>query len=339
MVAAGHTKEVSGYMDDFEGKNVLITGGLGFIGSNLAHKLVDLNANVLIIDSLSPNGGGDIHNIDGITDKVKLEKIDVQNKKMYRFVKNQDYIFHLAAQLSHSRSMKYPQEDFEINVLCSLNLLEACRNCSSDTKIIYTGTRGQYGRIKYNPVNEKHLLQPIDVNGVSKLAAERYHLVYNKIYGIKTTAIRLTNTYGPRHQMKNSEQGFIGWFIRLAMDNKTIKIFGDGKQLRDFNYVDDVVAALLVAATNKKANSEVFNIGSGKPISVINLVKTILKIINKGKYKLIPFPEEKKRIEIGDYVADITKINEYLGWKPKTSIEDGLKKTIEFYEKNKLKYW
>ncbi len=331
---------MNGLSGAFSGSNVMITGGLGFIGSNLAHELVRLNSNVLIVDSLLPGCGGNRYNIRDIEGRVRVEGADIRDwPKMCRLVRNQDFIFHLAAHLSHVNSMKDPALDFEINCMGSLNLLEACRRHSPDARLVYTGTRGQYGKMQYSPVNENHPIRPADINGVNKHAAEQYHVLYSRLYGLRTTSLRLTNVYGPRHQMRHSRQGFAGWFIRLAMDNQRIRIFGDGRQLRDLNYVDDVVSALLVAASEEKSNGETFNIGSGEPVSILEFAKTLIETSGSGSYELVPFPEDKKSIEVGSYVADFTKIKNRLGWEPKTPLRAGLEKTIRFYREHRRHYW
>lgn len=325
--------------EEFKDTGVLITGGVGFIGSNLAHKLIELGANVTIVDTMIPEMGGNLYNIYEIKDKVKLNFADIRDENaMNQLVKNKNYIFNLAAQLSHTESMKDPFSDLDINCRGHLVLLEACRKFNDQAKIIYTGTRAQYGKILYTPVDEKHPINPTDANGITKHACEQYHLLYYNVYDIKTTSLRLTNTYGPRHQMRHKEQGFIGWFIRQAMDKEEIKIFGDGQQLRDISYVDDVVDALLMAATNDKAYGEVFNLG-GCPISLLNLVKLIIEVVGRGTYKLIDYPGERNKIEIGDYIADITKIKKVLGWEPKADIKEGVIKMVKYYEKNKPNYW
>lgn len=324
---------------EFKEAEVLITGGLGFIGSNLAHKLVELGANTTIVDALIPNEGGNLYNIQAIEDKVKLNFADIRDEgAMNQLVRDKDYIFNLAAQLSHTESMKDPFTDLDINCRGHLVLLEACRQFNDGVKIVYTGTRAQYGGILYNPVGEKHPINPTDANGISKHACEQYHHLYHNVYGVNATSLRLTNTYGPMHQMRHKEQGFIGWFIRQAMDGEEIKIFGDGQQLRDINYVDDVVDALLMVAMSGKADGEVFNLG-GCPVSLLNLVKLIIDVAGRGSCELVEYPKKWKKIEIGDYVADITKIKEVVGWEPKTRIRDGLVKTAGYYEKNKSYYW
>jgi len=326
--------------ENFNGKNCLITGGLGFIGSNLAHRLASCGANVLIVDSLVPQYGGNLFNVKDIKDKVKINIADVRDSSsMNRLVQNQDYIFNLAGQVSHVDSMHNPYPDLEINVKGQLIVLEACRRNNPNVKIIYAGSRSQYGRAERLPVDEKHLMHPTDINGVNKVAGEAYHLVYYNAYGLRTCSLRLTNTFGERQYMRSNRQTYLAWFIRLALDNKTIEIYGKGKQLRDFNYVSDVVDAMLLAAGSKKADGETFNLGSGKPISVIDSAKKVIEVAGSGALKQVPFPAEKKRIEIGDYYADFEKIKSTLGWKPKISFAQGLQRTIDFYRKYKTYYW
>lgn len=323
----------------YKGKKILVTGGLGFIGSNIAHELVRLGSDVTILDSLYSKGGGNLFNIKGIENNVRLNFADMRDEAaVNQLVKGKDYIFNLAAQLSHVESMENPFEDLEINCLGTLTMLEACRKYNDSVKIIFSGTRSQYGRIVYTPVDENHPINPVDTNGISKHAAEQYHLLYSRTYGIKTTSLRLTNTYGSRHLMRHSRQGFLNWFIRQAMDNEVIKIFGDGKQVRDFHYVDDVVHALLLAGESKHSEGEVFNLG-GESINLINLVKLIIKIIPRGSFELVPFPDERKKIEIGSYIANYEKIKNTLGWEPKIGLEEGIKKTVEFYEEHRKEYW
>jgi UDP-glucose 4-epimerase len=327
------------YQSIFKNKNVMVTGGLGFVGSALAYKLVDLGANILLVDSLIPGYGGNIRNIYGIEDKVKVNVSDVRDKySMNHLIQGQNYLFNLAGTLSHVDSMRDPFTDLEINCVSQLRILESCKNYNREVKVIFAATRGEYGKADYLPVDEKHPLHPTDINGINNIAGEWYHILYNNIYGIRTTSLRLTNTYGPRHQMKHHKQGIINWFIRLVIDNQTIKIFGDGKQVRDTNYVDDVVEALLLAAASEKSNGEVFNLG-GTPVNLVDIVKKMIAIAGKGKYEFVPFPEDSQKIEIGDYIANWKKIKNALGWEPKVRLEEGLKRTIDYYEKNKGYYW
>ncbi|HDY68487.1 MAG: NAD-dependent epimerase/dehydratase family protein [Candidatus Scalindua sediminis] len=323
----------------FKDKKILITGGLGFIGSTLAHRLVRMGADIYLIDSLIPEYGGNNFNIDGIEDKVKVNIADVRDKhSMDYLVKGKDVIFNLAGTLSHIDSMKDPFTDLEINCRSQLSILESCRKNNKDVKIVFAGTRGQYGKANYLPVDEKHPMHPTDVNGINNVAGESYHILYNNIYGIKAVSLRLTNTYGPRHQMKHHKQGIINWFIRQLIDCQTVKLYGDGKQIRDINYVDDVIEALLLVACSEKVNGEVFNLG-GIPKSLVDLVKIMISVYGKGNYELIPFREDLKRIEVGDYVANYEKIKTTVKWQPKTSLEEGLRLTFDYYEKYKKHYW
>ena len=309
----------------FKNKKILITGGMGFIGSTLAHRLVKIDADIYLIDSLIPEYGGNNFNIDGIEDKVKVNIADVRDKhSMDYLVKGKDIIFNLAGTLSHIDSMNDPFTDLEINCRSQLSILESCRKNNRDVKIIFAGTRGQYGKADHLPVDEKHLMHPTDVNGINNIAGESYHILYNNIYGIRAVSLRLTNTYGPRHQMRHHKQGIINWFIRQLIEGQTIKLYGDGKQIRDINYVDDVVEALLLAACNEKANGEAFNLG-GIPKNLIDLVETMIDVYGKGNYELIPFKDDLKKIEIGDYIANYEKIKNTVGWQPKISLEEGLR--------------
>ncbi len=329
------------YIKEFyAGSHVMITGGLGFIGSNLAHRLVELGAHVLIIDSLIPHYGGNLFNIKAIEDNVKINIADVRDEfGMNYLVRDQDVMFNLAGQVSHIDSMEDPYTDLNINVRSQLSILEACRKNNSKIKIVFASTRQVYGKPEYLPVDEKHPLHPTDVNGINKMAGEWYHILYNNVHGIKTTSLRLTNTYGPRQLMKHSRQGFIGWFIRQIVEGSEIKIFGDGQQKRDLNYVDDVVEAFLFAGASDKVNGMVFNLGDDNPIDLLSLVQLLIELNGGGSYSLIPFPEERKKIDIGDYYAAYEKIKTVLGWKPKNSIREGLAKTIHFYKKFRQHYW
>jgi len=326
--------------DSYRGKKVMITGGLGFIGSNLAHRLEELGADILIVDSLIPDHGGNLFNIEDIADQVRVNVADVRDRNgMDYLVRGQDHIFNLAGQVSHIDSMRDPYTDLEINCRSQLSLLEACRYNNPTVKIIYASTRQIYGVPDYLPVDEGHLLHPTDVNGINKMAGEWYHILYNNVYGLRATSLRLTNTYGPRQLVKHSRQGFIGWFIRLAVDGEEISVYGDGKQLRDLNYVDDVVEAFLLAGAAETVNGEVFNLGGLRPVSLLEIADTLIDLCPEASYRLVSFPEEKKRIDIGDYYGDYGKIETTLGWKPRTSLRDGLAKTLEFYRQHKEHYW
>lgn len=324
----------------YRGKNALITGGLGFIGSNLAHRLVDYEANVLIVDSLIPDYGGNLFNVQDIRDKITVNIADVRDQYgMNYLVRDQDFIFNLAGQVSHIDSMQDPFTDLEINCKAQLSILEACRHNNPGVKIVFAGTRQQYGKPDYLPVDEKHLQHPTDVNGINKMAGEWYHILYNNVHGIRASSLRLTNTYGPRQLMKHNRQGFMSVFIRQIIDGETIKIFGDGKQIRDFNYVDDVVDAFLLIAGYSDCDGFIYNLGGDEPMMLIDLVKLLIETSGGGDYELVPFPADKKRIDIGDYYGDYRRIKAVMGWKYRTSMKDGLKKTIDYFRQYKQHYW
>ncbi|MBU4311297.1 MAG: GDP-mannose 4,6-dehydratase [Candidatus Omnitrophica bacterium] len=324
----------------YKGKKILITGGLGFIGSNLARRLAEFDSEIVLVDSLIPDFGGNLFNIEEIKENVTVNISDVRDESsMSYLVRGHDIIFNLAGTLSHIDSMTDPFTDLEINCRSQLTILECCRKYNPGVKIIFSGTRGQYGKAQYLPVDEKHPMCPTDVNGINNMAGEWYHILYSRIYGIRAVSLRLTNTYGPRHQMKHSKQGFLNWFLRLSMEGENINIYGDGSQKRDFNYIDDVVEAFLIAGANDKTDGEVYNIGSGIPGSVKEVADKIVKTTGSGSYKLIPYPKEKQSVEIGDYYADYSKFKKAFGWEPKVSIEEGLKRTFEFYKKYRKYYW
>lgn len=323
----------------YDNKQVLITGGLGFIGSTLTYRLLEYGAQVTIIDSLIPEYGGNLFNIQDIKDKVRVNISDVRDKYgINNLVLGKECIFNLAGTLSHIDSMKDPFTDLDINCVSQLSILEACRKYNPDAKLVFAGTRGQYGRAQYLPVDEKHPLVPTDVNGINNSSGEAYHILYNNIYGIRATSLRLTNTFGPRHQMKHPRQGIINWFVRQIIDGKKIKIYGDGKQIRDANYVGDVVEAFLLSMASKETNGEIYNIG-GCPVSLVDLIETMIKIYGKGEYEIVSFPSDYQKIEVGDYIADYSKFKRVTGWSPKVSLENGLSMTFEFYEKYKQYYW
>jgi UDP-glucose 4-epimerase len=310
----------------------MITGGLGFIGSNLARELVSLGARVLIVDSLIPDYGGNVFNIDGVADRLRVNVADIrQQTTMNYLVQGHDVIFNLAGQVSHIDSMREPYTDLEINCRSQLTVLEACRHNNPGVKVVFAGTRQVYGRPDTLPVTETHLVRPTDVNGINKAAGEYYHLVYNNVFGIRACSLRLTNVYGPRQLLKHNRQGFIGWFVRLVLENNEIQIFGDGSQRRDFVYVDDAVDAFLRAGAEDTSNGEVFNVGGLEPISHRDLVELMIRTAGSGRYRCTPWPPDKKAIDIGDFYADSSKIRNVLGWRPTTSLADGLRRTFEFY--------
>jgi len=323
---------------NFFGANVLITGGLGFIGSNLACRLVDQGANVTLVDSLIPEYGGNLINVKDIEDKVRINISDVRDVYSFRYVvKGQDYIFNLAGQTSHMDSMKDPFTDLEINAKAQLAILETCKNYNPKVKIIFASTRQIYGTPQYLPVDEKHLLRPVDVNGINKMAGEWFHILYNNVYDIQATALRLTNTYGPKMRIKDARQTFLGIWIRLLLEEKVFQVW-EGQQLRDFTYVDDVVNAFLMVAEKKEADGKIFNLGGFEPISLKDLADLLIEIHGSGEYQKMKYPDDRKKIDIGDFYSDYTKIETSLGWNPSINLKEGLTKTLEYYKKNWRSY-
>ena len=327
-------------MSPYKNAKVLITGGLGFIGSNLGRKLVSQEAKVTLVDSLIPQYGGNKFNIDDFRDEVSVNICDLRDPiAIASLIQNQDYLFNLAGQTSHIDSMTDPHTDLDINVAAQLSILEVCRKENPDIKIVFASTRQLYGKPDYLPVDEKHPIRPVDVNGINKLAGEWYHLLYNNVYGIRACALRLTNTYGPRMRVKDARQTFLGIWIRLLIEGRPIKVFGDGLQLRDFNYVDDCVEALLLAGASDQANGKVYNLGGSEVIGLKDLAKIMVNLGHGGSFELAPFPPERKAIDIGDYYSDYSLIKKELGWAPKIDLRDGLKRTLNYYREHFSHYW
>jgi len=324
----------------YAGRKVMITGGLGFIGSNLAHRLVELGAQVLLVDSLIPEYGGNPFNIHEIEHRVRVNIADIRDPHGLDYlVRGQDILFNLAGQVSHLDSMLNPEIDLEINCRAQLSILETCRRRNPEVKIVYSSTRQIYGKPHYLPVDEAHPLEPTDINGVNKMAAEWYHIVYHRVYGLRTTILRLTNTYGPRMRVKDARQTFLGWWIRRIIEGQEIEIYGDGSQVRDLDYVDDVVEAFLTAGAHPEADGEVYNLGHPEAISLLDLAKLMIQLYGEGGYRIIPFPPDRKRIDIGDYQGDYSKIQAHLGWCPRISLAEGLTRTLRFYQQYKEQYW
>ena len=324
----------------YQGKHVLITGGLGFIGSNLAIKLVKAGAHVTLLDAMLPLYGGNLFNIEPIRERVLVNFSDIRDhNSMNYLVRGQDYIFHLAGQVSHVDSIVDPFTDIDINVNGTLSVLEACRKFNQDARIVFTGTRSQYGPSVSLPVDESAPTNPMGMYAITNLTAEKIILMYYKVHDIPGVCLRITNTYGPRHHMKHNRYGVLNWFIRLALDDELIPIFGDGRILRDFLYVDDLTAALMMCGLTEAAYGDIFNVGSSTSISFIDLAEKITAITGSGRYQYAPFTAERKALEPGDYWADITKIKSSVGWEPKVSLEEGLRCTIEYYRRYRESYW
>jgi UDP-glucose 4-epimerase len=327
------------FYDFYRGRRVMVTGGLGFIGSNLARQLVALGAEVLLVDSLFPDYGGNLFNISGIENRLRVNVVDIRDEtSMDVLVRDQEVIFNLAGQVSHIDSMRDPYTDLEINCRAQLSMLEACRKHNPTVRVVFAGTRQVYGRPASLPVDEGHLVRPSDINGVNKAAGEYYHLLYNHVYGIRACSLRLTNVFGPRQLIKHNRQGFIGWFIRLAIEGREIQIFGDGSQLRDFLYVDDAADAFIRAGAADVCAGEVFNVGGDEPVSHRNLVSILTDVAGAGSVKYVEWPPEKKRIDIGSFFSDSTRFRTTTGWRPRIGLREGFERTIAFYREHMHHY-
>lgn len=323
----------------YNGKSVLITGGLGFIGSNLAHRLVKMGARVVLVDSLIPEYGGNLFNVTGLENLAHINIADIRDVYGMRYlVKGHEFIFNMAGQISHLDSVESPVNDLEINCRAQINLLEACRRTNPNVSIVYAGTRQIYGRPKYLPVDEQHAIAPVDPNGINKMAGEAYHLLYAQLYGLRACSLRLTNTYGPRMRVCDARQTFIGIWFRQLIEGQELLVFGDGTQLRDFNYVDDVVDAMLAAAADPASSGQVYNLGA-EPVNLKQLAERMIQVNGRGSYRLVPFPEARRAIDIGGYHGDYRKIQAALGWAPATSLIDGLAKTFAYYRQHSEHYW
>ena len=324
----------------FTNKRVLITGGCGFIGSNLARRLVAEHAQVTLVDSLLPTYGGNLANIADVRAQLTLNITDVRDTHaMTYLLDGQDYLFNLAGQTSHLDSMTDPITDLEINAKAQLSILEAVRKTNPTLRIVFASTRQIYGRPQYLPVDEAHPIEPVDVNGVNKWAGESFHLLYSRVYGVPTTCLRLTNTYGPGMRVRDARQTFLGIWLKNLLSGVPIDVFGDGLQLRDFNYVDDVVDALVLASTTDAAVGAVMNLGSSETIGLADLAAMIVDIHGAGEWRLVPFPADRKAIDIGDYYSDFTKASTTLGWEPKVGLREGLRRSIDYYQQHGADYW
>ncbi|MFL5912832.1 MAG: NAD-dependent epimerase/dehydratase family protein [Gaiellaceae bacterium] len=325
--------------EGFRGAGVLITGGLGFIGGSLARALVGAGADVTIVDALLPECGGNHANIAGIEDAVTVHEMDLRDAPLAELLEGCDVVFNLAGHTSHIDSMNAPLTDLELNCTAQLTLLEACRRATPAPAVVFAGTRQVYGRPRYLPVDEAHPIDPVDVNGIHKVAAEHYHLLYGQVYGMPVTVLRLTNTYGPGMRVRDARQTFLGVWIRDLVQDREFEVWGDGSQLRDFTYVDDAVAAFLAVAVDPRARGRVLNLGDESSFSLLQLADLCVAANDGGSYRVVPFPADRKPIDIGDYVGDYRAIRELLGWKPTVTLEDGLTRTLEYYRERGGLYW
>jgi UDP-glucose 4-epimerase len=323
----------------YKGRKVLVTGGLGFIGSNLAIELVRLGADVTVLDCLIPEHGGNRFNIAEIEDQVSVNISDMRDANSLNvLVGGMDDVFHLAGQVSHGDSMRDPQLDLGVNCISTINLVEACRHHAPDAVLVYSSTRQVYGRPETLPVREDHPTVPVDVNGINKLAAEYYHRLYDRTYGLRSVVLRLTNTYGPRQQIRSDRQGFIGIFIRQALRGERLRLFGTGEQRRDFNYVDDVTDALLRAAALESCHGKTFNLGAPRNYSLLQFVSALAEH-TQVEFELVPFPDDKKIIDIGDYYGDWSAFADASGWAPVVDLDEGIQRTVEHYLAHPDVYW
>ncbi len=322
------------------GARALITGGMGFTGSNLAIGLVNAGSDVTIVDAMIPGYGGNLFNIAPIGSRVTVNFSDVRDVNvMNHLVRGQDFVFHLAGQVDHILSMSDPFPDIDINIKGTAVMMEALRRHNPSAKLIYTGTRGQYGAAVSLPVNEEAATNPKGIYEISNLTAEKIIQVYNDAHGIDAVLLRLTNIYGPRAQMRHPRYGVVNWFVRQAIDGATIKVFGDGKIRRDFLFIDDAVEAILMSAVSPAAVGEVLNVGIDKPTDFIELADTLIEVAGSGRWEFSPFTPERKAQEPGDFYSDISKIRRLVGWQPRTALRDGLRQTVEFYRAHKAHYW
>jgi nucleoside-diphosphate-sugar epimerase len=322
----------------FAGARVMITGGLGFIGSSLAARLVDLGGDVVLVDSLIPEYGGNPFNIAPIRDAVTVNVSDIRDVHALRYLlADCRYLFNLAGQTSHLDSMTDPLTDLDINCRSQLTLLEACRAVCPDVTVVFASTRQIYGKPRAVPVDETHMLHPVDVNGVNKMAGEAYHILYHDVYGLKATALRLTNTYGPRMRIKDARQTFVGVWLRQILEGKPFEVWG-GEQLRDFTYVDDAVEAFLLSAVMPETKGRVFNLGGERVLSLKALADALVAANGGGEYVVRTFPPERKRIDIGDYYADDGLFRRTTGWQPRVPIEEGLRRSLAYFRDHLAQY-
>lgn len=325
-------------LEAFAGARVVITGGMGFIGSSLARRLVALGAKVLLIDSVIPEYGGNLTSISDIRDQVVVDNSDIRGGyALPRLLDGQDFLFNLAAQTGHLDSMTAPEDDLAINCTAQLQLLEACRAVNPGIIIVHAGTRQIYGRPRYLPVDERHPLRPVDVNGVNKMAGEAYHLLYRDVYGIKSRSLRLTNVYGPGMRIKDARQNFLGIWLRRVIEGEPFEVWG-GEQRRDLLYVDDAVEAFLYAAITPEVEGLALNVGGNEPYSLAALAEAIIEANGGGRYEIREFPPERKRIDIGDFLTDDRCFRALSGWRPYIRLTDGLRLSLDYYRSRLASY-
>ncbi len=327
-------------MFGIDGKKILITGGLGMIGSTIARMLVDNGAIVTILDACIEPFGANLFNVDDIKEKVSINFSDIRDKESLKIlVRDKDIIFSLAGQVSHNDSISNPHLDADINYIGHLNVLEAVRRYNSEAVVVYSGSRLQFGTVQYNPVDEEHPLNPRTPYALNKTAAENLYKYYHELYGTRCVIFRIANPYGPRGQMKHSKYTIINWFIRQAMANETITVFGDGEQIRDYIYVDDLAEAFILSALTPACHGQIFNIGSGVATRFKDMVEAIIGIVGRGCVKTVPWPDNYINVETGDYITDISKLRGAIPWMPKTDLESGILATYDYYSEFSRYYY
>lgn len=321
-------------------RRVLITGGLGMIGSTLAHRLVRLGARVTLADACIEPYGANEFNLHGIRDDVTVNICDIRDRESMKvLVRDKEIIFNLAAQVSHNDSITAPFLDADINYVGHLNVLECVRRHNPDAVIVHAGSRLQFGRIEALPVDESHPLRPRTPYALNKTAAENCYLYYHNIHGLKTIAFRIANPYGPRSQMQHSKYSIVNWFIRQAMDGNTIDIFGNGEQIRDYIHTDDLADALISATLSTTCYGEVFNVGSGIGTTFREMVETVIAAVGIGTVRFVAWPDNYINVETGDYITNIEKLSNMTGWRPRISLSSGITGTVDFYRENHPHYW
>jgi UDP-glucose 4-epimerase len=315
----------------YRGSKVLVTGGLGFIGSNLARRLVEIGGDVLVVDSRLPNTGANYANLKGFENRLRIRTVDLRNaEEIASLLPGHSVLFNLAGTVSHLDSMTDPLSDMSANVHAQIVLLEGCRRYIPEARIVFASTRQIYGRPISCPVDENHPIRPVDVNGINKAAAESYHSLYHEVYGLQTVSLRLTNTFGPRMRVKDARQTFLGIWVRRVVEGTAFEVWG-GQQKRDLSYVDDAVDAFLVAAACSTAQGHIFNVGGSPPVTLAELAESLVAVAGTGRFETKQFPPERLRIDIGDYFADDRLFRQLTGWAPKITLKDGLARTVAYF--------
>lgn len=322
----------------YGGKRVAITGGIGLIGSALARRLVEIGAEVLLVDTMVPEAGGNFANIADIRDRVRVNIADIRDREAMRhLLQGRHFLFDLAAQTSHMDSMTAPEHDLAVNCAAQLQLLELCRAVAPEIIIVHAGTRQIYGRPRYLPVDEAHPLRPADVNGVNKMAGEAYHLLFHDVYGLDTRSLRLTNVYGPGMRIKDARQNFLGIWLRRILEGEAFELWG-GEQRRELLYVDDAVRAFLIAALNRNTAGMALNVGGEEPYTLLTLAEALVRANGGGHFDHREFPADRKKIDIGDFVTDDRRFRDLTGWAPRIGLDHGLARSLDYYRRHLATY-